>query len=98
LHSKRALFLGGGFGVFIQDFCALYFFFLFTGGAVNCFVFAPLSLFSTLASVFCFWVVVLEFFCSRFFAPFIFLPFHERSRELFCFCAPFVFFTLAQQA
>jgi hypothetical protein len=31
-------------------------------------------------------------------APLFFLPFHERSRELFCFLRPFLFFVLAQQA
>jgi hypothetical protein len=46
-----------------------------------------------------FFVVILEFFLF-FFAPlFLFFHlFHGLSRELFIFCAPFVFFTLAQQA
>jgi hypothetical protein len=30
--------------------------------------------------------------------PLFFLPFHGRSRELFCFLRPFLFFVLAQQA
>jgi hypothetical protein len=33
-----------------------------------------------------------------FLRPFPFLPFSRRSRELFYFCVPFAFFTLAQQA